>query len=41
MVDLDRVPAPIDKRIDGQSLARINHAVEDGILSVQIRDGGF
>ena len=41
LVDTDRVTIPIDQRIYGQFLEHINHSVEDGLFSEQIRGAGF
>ena len=40
-VDVDRVTAPIDRRVYGQFLEHINHSVEDGLFAEQIRGCGF
>lgn len=41
LVDTDRVTTSIDQRIYGQFLEHINHSVEDGLFSEQIRGSGF
>jgi alpha-N-arabinofuranosidase len=41
LVDTDRVTTSIDQRIYGQFLEHINHSVEDGLFSEQIRGAGF
>jgi len=40
-VDVDRVMAPIDRRLYGQFLEHINHSVEDGLFAEQVRGCGF
>ena len=41
LVDTDRVTTSIDQGIYGQFLEHINHSVEDGLFSEQIRGAGF
>lgn len=41
LVDTDRVPAPVDKRIYGHFLEHINHSVEDGLFAEQSQGWGF
>jgi alpha-N-arabinofuranosidase len=41
LVDMDRVRVPIDAGIYGQFLEHINHSVEDGLFSEQVRGAGF
>jgi alpha-N-arabinofuranosidase len=41
LVDMERVIAPIDKRIYGHFLEHINHSVVDGLYAEQIRGCGF
>jgi alpha-L-arabinofuranosidase len=41
LADTDRVTTSIDERIYGQFLEHINHSVEDGLFSEQIRGAGF
>lgn len=41
LVDTDRAPAPVDKRIYGHFLEHINHSVEDGLFAEQIQGWGF